>query len=560
MNGEAVPRESVAAGSQARLAWGLCLACLLLPWINPFSAGPSSSVQPWLLSAVCVALVFAVQAPTRLNAAGVLALAGLAAWAAARSGLTPETMALAAACLLILMAAGTAAGGAHDEGFITAAALAWLLAAAVSAAIGLCQYFGVSDALAPWVNSSAAGEAYANLRQRNQFASLTAIGMAALFWLYPRHIGRWPAMAAIAWLAMGNALTTSRTGLAQMLLLGILACAWPGSRRQRTMLWLAGLAAYALAALALPWLLELATGVPGNRLWERVASVESCSSRAVLWSNVLHLVAQRPWAGWGWGELDFAHFTTLYEGMRFCDILDNAHSLPLHLAVELGIPAALLLCGGLLWAAVRARPWAEPKPERQMAWAVLAVIGVHSLLEYPLWYGPFQFAFGLSLGLLWPAGPGDAQVGPRPARARVGSGAVAAVVAAACAYAAWDYRRVSQVYLPPEDRAPALRDDPLPEVRRSWLFRNQARFAELTITPLTLNNAAWTFDSARALLHYSPEPRVIEKLIESATVLGRNEETLLDLARYRAAFPEAYAKWSKANTGGAAPRPAQPAT
>ncbi|MDP3761267.1 MAG: Wzy polymerase domain-containing protein [Ramlibacter sp.] len=544
------------------IPWLACFAALLLPWVNPFSAGPSSSVQPWLVSALCVAVAFAIQPPGRLAPPMVLALAGLAAWASARSGLTPETVALAVACLLILMAAGTAAGGAHRPEFIDAVALAWLLAAALSTAIALCQYFGVAEALAPWVNASATGEAFANLRQRNQFASLTAIGMASLFWLFPGKLGRWTALAAIAWLAVGNASTTSRTGLTQMILLGALACLWPGARRQRALLWLGGLAAYALAALALPWLLELLTGEPGNRLWERVASVETCSSRTVLWSNVLHLVGQRPWAGWGWGELDYAHFATLYEGARFCDILDNAHNLPLHLAVELGIPAAVLLCGGLVWAAVRARPWSEAQPARQMAWAVLAVIGVHSLLEYPLWYGPFQIAFGLGLGLLWPvaAQASQAATGAEPSRPRLASAAAAACVAAACAYAAWDYRRVSQIYLPPEARTPAMRDDPLPEIRRSWLFGNQARFAELTITPLTRENAAWTFDNARELLHYSPEPRVIEKLIESATVLGREHEMLLDLARFRAAFPEAYSKWSKARTGGDAAQPDQPAT
>jgi O-antigen ligase len=529
------------------------LASLLVPWINPFSAGPSSSVQPWLASALCGAVAVAIQPPARLNAAIVLAVFGLSAWASARSGLTPETVALLGAFLLILMAAGTAAGGAHRKEFLNAAALAWLLAAVVSTAIALCQYLGVDHALAPWVNESATGEAYANLRQRNQFASLTAIGMASLFWLYPTHLSRWPAIAAIGWLAMGNAMTTSRTGLTQMILLGALACLWPGPRRQRAMLWLAGLVAYGLAALSLPWLLEMLTGTPGNRLWERVASVESCSSRTVLWSNVLHLIGERPWTGWGWGELDYAHFNTLYDGPRFCDILDNAHNLPLHLAVELGVPAAALLFGGLVWAAVRARPWAEAHPARQMAWAVLAVIGVHSLLEYPLWYGPFQIAFGLCLGLLWPA----AQYGSRLAsaaspRLRLASAAAAACVAAACAYAAWDYRRVSQIYLPPEARTPAMRNDPLPEIRRSWLFSNQARFAELTITPLTQDNAAWTFDSARALLHYSPEPRVIEKLIESAAVLGRESEMLPVLARFRAAFPEAYSKWSKARAAGAA--------
>jgi hypothetical protein len=74
----------------------------------------------------------------------------------------------------------------------------------------------------------------------------------------------------------------------------------------------------------------------------------------------LHLIAQQPWLGWGWGELSFAHYVTLYDGPRFVEILDNAHNLPLHLAVELGIPAAVLICGGFAWLVLSARPWREP--------------------------------------------------------------------------------------------------------------------------------------------------------------------------------------------------------
>src|SRR6185369_5805494 len=98
-----------------------------------------------------------------------------------------------------------------------------------------------------------------------------------------------------------------------------------------------------------------------------------------------------------------------------------------------------------------------------------------------------------------------------------------ATAAAVCAYAGWDYRRVSQIYLPPEARAAGY-ENPLPEIRKSWLFRNQASFAELTMAPLTRANAQWTFDTAAAMLRYSPEPRVIEKLIDSAILLGRDEE------------------------------------
>jgi hypothetical protein len=119
------------------------------------------------------------------------------------------------------------------------------------------------------------------------------------------------------------------------------------------------------------------------------------------------------------------------------------------------------------------------------------------------------------------------------------------------AYAAWDYGRVSQIYLPPEARTPSYRDDPLPLIRNSILFRNQARFAELTLSTLTRENAAWTLETSLALLHYSPEPRVIQKVIESATMLGREELAVEHLARFRAAFPAEYAAWAAQSAHGA---------
>jgi type II secretory pathway component GspD/PulD (secretin) len=121
-------------------------------------------------------------------------------------------------------------------------------------------------------------------------------------------------------------------------------------------------------------------------------------------------------------------------------------------------------------------------------------------------------------------------------------------------YAAWDYRRVSQIYLEPAERDPSMRDDTLAKISTTWLFRNQFLFAQLGVTPLTRQNAQWTYDTATALLHYSPEPRVIEKAIESATQLGLNAEATAHLARYRAAFPNEYALWSKAHKAGLSPR------
>ena len=494
--------------------WSL-LPFLLLPWLTPYTAGPTPNVWPWLLSALCAVFLWPFR--RRLN---------------------PEWV---------------AAG--------------WVGAAVISALIGLVQYFGLAPDLSPWINQPQAGEAYANLRQRNQFATLTSIGLTALLgWLAlrekiekPEQPFGWPipwwAYGFAVLLALGNAASSSRTGLLQWGLMALLAARWflPGRRH---LLVFAGqaLLVYGLAVVALPWLLALASGLQSGGLFGRLVEETGCGSRKVLWANVLTLIAQKPWLGWGWGELDYAHFITLYEGPRFCAILDNAHNLPLHLAVELGIPAALAICGGLGWLVWRAQPWRETDPVRQMAWGVLAVIGLHSLLEYPLWYGPFQMAAGLAVALLCSGLGSEAASGPFQAKikqkmpiAQYGRALSAITMIVILASVAVSYHRVSQIYLPPEERSAAMRDDTLEKTRGSWFFHAQALFAELVMTSLSPENAASVHAMALELLHYSPEPRVIEQLIESAVMLGQDDEALFYLVRYRAAFPKEHARWAKEN-------------
>ena len=118
-------------GSSQRRA--LVLFVLVLPWLNPWTSGPSPEVMPWLMTFACLAAVLGAMPQ------------GRAAW-------------------------------------VAPVALAWLLAALLSSAMGLMQYMGASAAGASWVNGAALGEAFANLRQRNQFASLTNIGLLAVLW------------------------------------------------------------------------------------------------------------------------------------------------------------------------------------------------------------------------------------------------------------------------------------------------------------------------------------------------------------------------------------------
>jgi len=304
---------------------------------------------------------------------------------------------------------------------------------------------------------------------------------------------------------------------------------------------IAGLAIYLLAAWWLPELLAQRTGVRVDGLFHRFTDdSHHCASRRVLWANVLYLISLRPWEGWGWGALDYAHYITPFPGERFCVLLDNAHNLPLHLAVELGLPVALLLCGGALWAVLRARPWREERPARQLAWGVLAIVGVHSLLEFPLWYGPFQLTAVLAvLALL----PGGWRV-PRPI------GAVALALALGMGLLlVRDYGQISLLYRPVAGRPAA------DVVARQVVFMPApAEFAWLVTTPATPANAREVHAAALRLLRYSPEPRVIEKLIASARLLGRDAEAELHEDRYRRAYPDDFARWQGGAQATGAPR------
>jgi O-antigen ligase len=424
-------------------------------------------------------------------------------------------------------------------------AAAWLVAAVVSAVFGLLQYTGLAIYASPWVNEVGLGQAYANLRQRNQLATLLSIGLIAAISLHTKKravcvpfniiIG-----LAVALLAAANSATGSRTGLFQFAMVILVFSFWKRGG--------AALAVAVLTYLLTAWLLPIGAGLDpmvSGILGRTGETMLSCTSRLTLWSNVLHLVAQKPWTGWGWGELDYAHFITSYSGERFCEILDNAHNLPLHLAVELGIPVAAVFCGGCAWMIWRNKPWAETDPTRQLAWGVLAVIGLHSMLEYPLWYGPFQLAVVLCIWLLW-RGP-EADAAPLSgSRFAFATGAAAVALLALCAYVAWDYWRISQIYLPPASRHAAYREDTLAKVQGSQLFRDQVQFAELTLTPLDEDNVVYIHALAKDMLHFSPEPRVVEKVIESAVMLHQDAEALFYLQRYKAAFPTQHARWSVA--------------
>lgn len=500
--------ESSPSPPPASLGFALALAVVLaLPWLNPFALGPSPNVQPLLISWASAALALGVVAVGRVSSAVL--------W--------------------------------------RAAVWAWVVAAVLSAGMGLLQYLDLAADFAPWVNQADLGVVYANLRQRNQFATLCAIGLAALAWGTAAYsasgrgkgIVGMAGLLAAAWIGMVWGLTGSRTGLLELVLLWLLALVWRFAAPAPGRVWpvlIAATLAYGLAATGfLPGLGDGGTPLLA-RVWE---GSTTCASRLTLWANVWQAAVQKPWLGWGWGELGYAQFMTLTTGPRFCDLLDNAHNLPLHLAVTLGLPLAALLVALTLALVWRGQPWRAAQPGARLAWAVLGVVGLHSLLEYPLWYGPFQIAvllavLQLSAGEALPGQADHALLSGTRARAM---GAVAALALAGfCGVVAQSYERVSRLYSIEAARAVVF--DPFNELQYHdiFLFVNEVAFSRLSL-PVQNGRPEDQYALAQQLLHYSAEPRVIERVLESAQLLGRADEVAFYKARYAQAFPERFIEW-----------------
>jgi O-antigen ligase len=461
---------------------------LVLPWMAPWASAPLPNVLPLLISWGCIGLLMA-------------------------SGLRLQALDIARA---------------------------WAMAAVLSSAIGLMQYFGLAEAFSGWVHvPDVLGEARANLRQRNQLATLTSMGILAVLWWARSGLVLTHALWMLALIAIGNAATNSRTGLLQMILVTALVMGWSLQRRQhqahlswRLVLWALGV--YAAAIWALPHLLSNSSGTDAISALTRMGNDDGCGSRKVLWRNVIELIAQKPWWGWGWNELKYAHYSANYSGERFCEILGNAHNAPLQLAFALGVPIASLVTLSLIVITLAMHPWHARDAQHQLAWGVLAVISLHSLLEFPLWYGPFQLAILLCAVLLT-----QPKLAYTHATQRI-LPIMGAAILASTAFIAVDYSRVRQIFIPANARSTLWGSDALSVAKSSVLFHTTADFAEFSLTPVTPENAIHLLAKGQSMLHYSPEPKVIRKVIEAAQMVGDVKTAQQHQRLMKIAFPSEF--------------------
>ncbi|CDW94632.1 putative O-Antigen Polymerase [Thiomonas sp. CB2] len=556
------------------LALGLLGLAMSLPLIWPFDPGVVAKMGTTLVAAALWAAVFLAAAWSGLTPRFGLAALGFGV-AAAVVGLQTLSGQLAyasqgAITVAVLLSAALIAGlgnaavrrtsragaGMDPHPWLDVAAAGLLLQGVIQVVFGLVQFaLWQMPSLASWLAAHAplyadlisypsTGRVFGNLRQPNHYATAVALGLAGLAWWAPRVRVSvvWAAVIGMSWALV---VCGSRTGMVQAVVAAILVLiavrgAWRDPR------WAALVAVPVLYAL---WWLALreADHLGWISFLDAVTRQldQPVNARALIWRNAWQVFEHLPWFGAGWGQLGWGlQHAAIHHALHPLplDNIDNAHDLILQLLAETGLVGTLpIVIVALAWLWRSARGWMQQgraapndaSPIALTAWMGVAFLGLHSLVEYPLWYLYFLWVFAFLAGWMDGFGRGEAApvalTLPRPAALAVGALAVALV-----AKAGYDYNLTNTAYSADRVEAAAA----IRQAQRSDLF-----FRPLIGFAVASSLQVRAADSHAELLreqaeidrvsHAYGDPNLLIRRILLLSRLGHAQQALA-LARYTA--------------------------
>ncbi len=297
-----------------------------------------------------------------------------------------------------------------------------LVGAELSALVGMLQQTHWHTPVDSLIAMKISASIYGNIAQPNHFANYIALGLISLgLLLQQKRLNRAVTALLAAPLILVLALSGSRS--AWLYLLAMLAAAWWVSRRHnelRALLRYSLLLAAGFVVINLVLQLSFVTGSDHvvNTLQRLMGNNETGAVRLYLWQEAVLMFVKSPWLGNGFGQFAWQHFQLLPElrphGVE--GLYNNAHNIFFQLAAEAGFPG-LLAIGvtlGTWLSGLRKELTIHPssptttegsveEPPLAAYWwglSLLAVLGIHSLLEYPLWYTYFLAIAAILLGAL----------------------------------------------------------------------------------------------------------------------------------------------------------------
>ena len=276
-----------------------------------------------------------------------------------------------------------------------------LIAGLLQAASIWLQMLQLDQWLSPWLNRSASFPRQGGfLSQPNLCASLMVSAMVCLVFLKPEE-GEQSArptpwrLIAMGFMMLAVYATSSRTGYLEVFLVSAML-ALVRQRLKISWVWVA-LVVWQILAIGLGEVLASLGLMSGQLLEDSRKAVEASSNhRLRILNDVWVVIQQYPLMGVGWRQLQVTQVLT--PGVN--EPVDHAHNIVAQIQVELGVLGTLSLLGFAGFWLFKKKPWREANGAELAMVCVVMVLGLHSLLEYPLWHAMFLFLFGFAFSLL----------------------------------------------------------------------------------------------------------------------------------------------------------------
>jgi len=429
------------------------------------------------------------------------------------------------------------------------AVLCWFVVAGTlaNAAIGLMQLWGVQSPLSPFVLPQIRGRVYANTGQPNHLADYLCLGLASLAYLYGvRRLALPYALAAASVLLLVLTASGSRSAWIYLIALVILGLLLQRLRPHPAARRILGFAIACLAGfLAIQWF-------AGRLLPTAAFSVETISSRLGtegiqsanrmrMWYAAWQMFLDAPFFGVGFRQFAWQHFllnAQLPVQRTESAITDNAHNLVFQTMAEFGIAGIAVLCAGLapMLLAIRRQ---EPGAHLWWLCAVLAILGIHSMLEYPLWYAYF---LGIAAVVLGVSETAAISIGERSrGRVLLVPMLVLGVIATANVYQ--DYRTLQSLHqIPPHTTGGGARNGEstaaaLLELQQHSLF---APFVELALSRLMVLDREQIDDKLAfngQVMRFAPSADVVYRQAILLALNGQKEAAQAQWQLAEANFP-----------------------
>lgn len=240
---------------------------------------------------------------------------------------------------------------------------------------------------------------YANVAQPNQLALLYCFGLASLWWMC--QVGRirgWVAWCLAAALLWGLVLTQSRIGWVILPIFAVLAVSGRvGDVRLNRLGVFCLLLMYFILVFGFPvianWLGFVGGSIEGH--------VGGRSERVVLAKQALEMARTHPWLGVGWFGFG-AEQVQIAADFSSTTYAEHSHNIVLNFAAELGIPFTILFFSILLfWFWNNCiRGGAAKDNTTGFACLFFVAVGIHSLVEFPLWYAYVLLPTALLMGVI----------------------------------------------------------------------------------------------------------------------------------------------------------------